>query len=333
GASRHRRLGAPGRWRHPRGAGWRGRTPHHWRWREGRGGSGRVRGHPGRGDVVGLPGPSPSSIVACECSAPAPCRDYQDAREAGGTRMSATRRTIARPVTLEGVGLHLGVPCRLTFRPAPSGQGIRFVRTDRPGTPSIPAVVEHAVLTERRTQLRTGEDAIHTVEHVLAAVAGAEVDDVTIELNGPEPPIMDGSAAPFLNALASAGQSPQQGQAEYLTLRSPIRVVDGESIYEAHPSDTLDLFVSIAFPHPLIGRQQCRYAGTPDVFAREIAPARTFGFVHEVDALRSRGLIRGGSTENAIVLDEAGVVENTLRWPDEFVRHKALDCVGDLGVR
>ena len=112
--------------------------------------------------------------------------------------MTATRRTIARPVTLEGVGLHLGVPCRLTFRPAPAGQGIKFVRTDRPGTPTIPAVVEHAVLTERRTQLGTGEDAIHTVEHVLAAVAGAEVDDITIELDGPEPPIMDGSAVAIM---------------------------------------------------------------------------------------------------------------------------------------
>jgi len=215
--------------------------------------------------------------------------------------MTATRRTIARAVTLEGVGLHLGVPCRLTFQPAPPGQGIRFVRTDRPGTAPIPAIVEHAVLTERRTQLGTGEDAIHTVEHVLAAIAGAEVDDITIELDGPEPPIMDGSAAPFLEALTSAGPSPQRGQAEYLTLRSPVRVVDGESVYEAHPSDTLDLFVSIEFPHPLIGRQECRYAVTPDVFAREIAPARTFGFVREVDALRSRGLIHAGSPESAVV--------------------------------
>jgi UDP-3-O-[3-hydroxymyristoyl] N-acetylglucosamine deacetylase/3-hydroxyacyl-[acyl-carrier-protein] dehydratase len=192
--------------------------------------------------------------------------------------------------------------------------------------------VEHAVLTERRTQLGTGDGAIHTVEHVLAAVAGAEVDDVTIELDGPEPPIMDGSAVAFLEALSSAGTSAQRGQAQYLTLRSPVRVVDGESVYEAHPSETLDLSVSIEFPHPLIGYQQCRYSVTPDVFAREIAPARTFGFVREVDALRSRGLIRGGSTENAIVLDDAGVVENSLRWPDEFVRHKALDCVGDLAL-
>src|SRR4029079_7008115 len=136
-------------------------------------------------------------------------------------------------VTLEGVGLHLGVRCRLTFQPAPTGQGIRFVRTDRPGTPTISAVAEHAVLTERRTQLGTGEDAIHTVEHVLAAVAGAEVDDVTIELDGPEPPIMDGSSKDFTEALTQAGQNAQRGQAEYLTLRSPVRVVDGESVYEA----------------------------------------------------------------------------------------------------
>ena len=246
--------------------------------------------------------------------------------------MSIARRTIARPITLEGTGLHLGIACRLTFKPAPSEQGVRFVRTDRPGTPVIPAIVEHAVLTERRTQLGTGDDAIHTVEHVLAAVAGAEVDDLTIELDGPEPPIMDGSSAPFLDAIAAAGSSTQRGQVQYLTLRSAVRVVDGESVYEAHPADSLDLTVSIEFPHPLIGRQECRYAVTPDVFAREIAPARTFGFVREVDALRSRGLIRGGSTQNAIVLDADGVVENTLRWPDEFVRHKALDCVGDLAL-
>ncbi len=246
--------------------------------------------------------------------------------------MTIPRRTIAGPVSLDGVGLHLGVSCRLTFKPAGPGNGIRFIRTDRPGAPVIPAVVEHAVLTERRTQLGTGDDAIHTVEHVLAAVAGAELDDLTIELDGPEPPIMDGSSVAFVDAIAAAGLSTNRGRAQYLTLRSSVRVVDGESVYEAYPSDALDLSVTIEFPHPLIGRQECRYAVTPDVFAREIAPARTFGFVREVDALRSRGLIRGGSTQNALVLDADSVVENTLRWPDEFVRHKALDCVGDLAL-
>lgn len=246
--------------------------------------------------------------------------------------MKSVRHTIASPVTLEGVGLHLGVPCHLTFRPAAPGDGIRFVRTDRPGRPVIPALVEHAVLTERRTQLGTGDDAIHTVEHVLAAVAGTELDDLVIELDGPEPPVMDGSAVAFLEALRAAGTHAHRGEVQYLRILSPVRLVDGESVYEVHPSDRLDLSVSIEFPHPLIGRQECRYAVTPDVFAREIAPARTFGFVEEVDALRSRGLIRGGSTQNAVVLGADGVVENTLRWPDEFVRHKALDCVGDLAL-
>ena len=244
-----------------------------------------------------------------------------------------SRRTISRAVMLEGVGLHLGVPCKLTFRPAAAGDGIRFVRTDRPGTPVIRAVVEHAVLTERRTQLGNGDDAIHTVEHVLAAIAGTELDDVTIELDGPEPPIMDGSAAPFLDALRSAGWTEQRGQAQYLTLRSSVRVVDGESVYEAHPSDTLDLTVSIEFPHPLIGRQECRYAVTPDVFAREIAPARTFGFAREVDALRSRGLIRGGSTQNAVVLDDTE--EDHTHWLEKRAAQdvrKAIKKAARLGV-
>jgi UDP-3-O-[3-hydroxymyristoyl] N-acetylglucosamine deacetylase/3-hydroxyacyl-[acyl-carrier-protein] dehydratase len=231
----------------------------------------------------------------------------------------------------EGVGLHLGVSVPAHVSPAPPATG--FGSSDRSaGSPVIPAVVEHAVLTERRTQLGTGDDAIHTWSTCCAAVAGAELDDVTIELDGPEPPIMDGSAAPFVDAIAAAGTSAQRGQAQYLTIRSSVRVVDGESVYEAHPADNLDLSVSIEFPHPLIGRQECRYTVTPDVFAREIAPARTFGFVREVDALRSRGLIRGGTTDNAIVLDADSVVANTLRWPDEFVRHKALDCVGDLAL-
>src|SRR5215204_1615801 len=179
--------------------------------------------------MVRVSGTATSAIPSCERGDVTAGRDHQEARTHGGSRMTMGRRTIAQSVTLEGVGLHLGVPCRLTFKPAPSGDGIRFVRLDRPGAPTIAAVVEHAVLTERRTQLGNGDDAIHTVEHVLAAVAGSEFDDVTIELDGPEPPIMDGSAAPFVDAIAAAGPSAQRGQAQYLTLRSSVRVVDGES--------------------------------------------------------------------------------------------------------
>lgn len=246
--------------------------------------------------------------------------------------MSERRNSIAGSISLEGVGLHLGEPCRLTFRPADAETGIVFKRVDLPGEPLTPALVEHAVLSERRTQLGTGEGALHTVEHVLAAVAAHEIDDVVIEMDGPEPPILDGSAQPFFEALSRAGLAPRSGPVRYLELPERLTVTDGESVYEAEPAPALSLRVTIEFPHPLIGRQSCDFAITPETFARELAAARTFGFVREVDALRAKGLIVGGSTENAIVLDDVGVVDNTLRWSDEFARHKTMDCVGDLAL-
>lgn len=242
------------------------------------------------------------------------------------------RRTIAREVSVEGIGLHLGRHCRLTFRPAEPEDGIVFVRADLPGSPRVPALVQHAVLTERRTQLGTGPEAMHTVEHVLSAVAGAEIDDVVIAMDAPEPPILDGSAAPFLEALTRAGPRDHDGTVEYLDVPEVVRIVDGESEYEAHPASSLELEVMIDFPHPLIGRQSGRYSISRESYARELAPARTFGFVHEVEMLRAKGLIKGASVENAVVLDEDGVIGTTLRWPDEFVRHKAMDCVGDLAL-
>jgi UDP-3-O-[3-hydroxymyristoyl] N-acetylglucosamine deacetylase / 3-hydroxyacyl-[acyl-carrier-protein] dehydratase len=243
-----------------------------------------------------------------------------------------SRRTISRPIMLEGIGLHLGVQVHLTFHPAPSGFGVAFRRSDLPDAPQIPARVERALLTERRTQLGADPVSVHTVEHVLAAVYGANVHDLLIDLDGPEPPIMDGSAAPFLDAIQAAGVVDHGGAVADLVLRGPVRFADGESTYEAWPSQRLELDVSIDFPHPLIGRQQGRYCVTAGSFASELAPARTFGFVREVESLRAMGLIRGASTANAVVLDETSVVDATLRWPDEFLRHKALDVVGDLAL-
>ena len=245
--------------------------------------------------------------------------------------MTAGRRTIARETGIAGIGLHLGRECHLRFRPAAPGAGITFIRSDRGGK-RLSATADVAVLAERRTQLGNGDDACHTVEHVLAAVAGAFIDDLEIELDGPEPPILDGSAQPFLAALQSAGVASNGGKADYLTVRAPFVHREGDSEYEVSPSDRLDLDVSIDFPHPLVRGQRGRWTLTPETFAAELAPARTFGFQHEVEMLRDRGLIRGGSTSSALLLDETGVVENTLRWPDEFVRHKALDCVGDLAL-
>jgi UDP-3-O-[3-hydroxymyristoyl] N-acetylglucosamine deacetylase/3-hydroxyacyl-[acyl-carrier-protein] dehydratase len=242
------------------------------------------------------------------------------------------RRTIAQAAQVSGIGLHLGVPCLLEFRPGPSGSGIVFERRDLPGSPRIPAIASRAVLTERRTQLGEEPNAVHTVEHVLAAAHALQIDDLVISLDGPEPPIMDGSAGSFFNALREAGVEGHPGCARTARVTEPVRLVDGDSVYEAFPADALELDVSIEFPHPLIGRQHLSARLDEAMFGRELAWARTFGFVREVEPLRARGLIRGASTQNAIVLDENAVVENELRSPDEFVRHKMMDCVGDLAL-
>jgi UDP-3-O-[3-hydroxymyristoyl] N-acetylglucosamine deacetylase/3-hydroxyacyl-[acyl-carrier-protein] dehydratase len=243
-----------------------------------------------------------------------------------------SRFTIGKPVSVMGTGLHLGEACRLTFRPARAGQGIVFIRTDVPNGAPIPALVDQVSGSERKTQLGADPVVVHTVEHVLAAVSAHGIDDLTIEMDGPEPPILDGSAAPFFEALHSAGLAAVTGQPDYLTLREPVRIIDGESVYEAYPSSCLELDVTIEFDHPLIGRQSSRVGITPASFASELAPARTFGFLREVEWLRERGLIKGASLENAVVLDEVGLLSGPLRWQDEFVRHKMMDCVGDLAL-
>ncbi len=242
------------------------------------------------------------------------------------------RRSIARPITVSGVGLHLGRPCALTFEPAPVGQGLRFRRTDLSGAPIIPAHVSVAVAAERRTQLGEGDQALHTVEHVLAAVAGLGIDDLILAMDAAEPPIMDGSAEPFRAALLEAGVVDHGGTVDVVRLREPVRVVDGESSYVAMPAEGLELDVRIDFPHPLIGTQAGRWRVTPESFRTELSAARTFGLLSWVEELRGKGLIQGASTANTIALDATGVVETTLRWPDEFVRHKALDVVGDLAL-
>jgi len=242
------------------------------------------------------------------------------------------RRTIARPISVSGIGLHLGVQCTLEFRPAPSGSGIVFERRDLANAQPIRARADRAVLTERRTQLGEEPNAVHTVEHVLAAVNALEIDDLIISLDGPEPPIMDGSAGPFFAALQEAGTESHPGCVRTGRLTAPVRLVDGDSVYEAFPADGLELEVSIDFPHPLIGTQRFGLRMGAESFSKELAWARTFGFVREVEPLRQKGLIRGASTQNAVVLDDTGVVENELRSPDEFVRHKMMDCVGDLAL-
>lgn len=243
-----------------------------------------------------------------------------------------TRRTIARAVSVEGAGLHLGKTCKLHFKPAESGTGIVFVRTDRPGSPEIKALASEVTASDRRTQIGGSGNAIHTVEHVLSAVAGLNIDDLRIEMNGPEPPILDGSAIQFVRALRDAGEKDQKGDPRFLVIREKLRVIDGPSIYEVFPSDRLQLDVTIHFDHPKIGTQTGTFVVSEESFVTDLAPARTFGFVREVEELRSKGLIQGASLDNAIVLDDSDIVSGPLRWEDEFVRHKALDCIGDLAL-
>jgi UDP-3-O-acyl N-acetylglucosamine deacetylase len=241
------------------------------------------------------------------------------------------RASIGRPVSLEGVGLHTGAPVTLTFRPAESGRGVFFRRTDIDPAPEIGATVEAARHADRRTVLGAGDATVDTVEHVLAAVAGHELDDLCIELDGPEPPILDGSAGPFFECLAEAGRVREPGTVRRFRLTGPIALREGEAEYHAGPGAST-ITVEVHWDHPVIGTQRGAYPVSRSAFGEQLAFARTFGFLRELDALRRRGLIRGATADCAVVLSDTAVVGGALRWKDEFVRHKALDLVGDLAL-
>jgi UDP-3-O-[3-hydroxymyristoyl] N-acetylglucosamine deacetylase/3-hydroxyacyl-[acyl-carrier-protein] dehydratase len=242
------------------------------------------------------------------------------------------RRTIEREASITGVGLHTGASTTAVCRPAPSGKGIVFRRTDITDQPEIPARLDQVTDTERRTTLGRGAHTIHTVEHLLAAVGALEIDDLIVDVDGPEPPIADGSFTAYVEALEKAGTVNHPGDPVVYRVTAPFQVTDGDAVYVVSPFKGLRLTTTIEWTHPLIGRQVGVYDITPAGFAQDLAPARTFGFASEVEALRAKGLIRGASTANAVVLSETGVIESRLRWPDEFVRHKAGDIVGDLAL-
>src|SRR5689334_12748227 len=245
----------------------------------------------------------------------------------------SARRSIKQKAAVSGTGLHTGARTEATFLPAPAGRGIVFRRVDLAGKPEIPALLSEVEAVERRTAIGKGASTIHTVEHLLAAVAAHEIDDLTVELSGPEPPILDGSFQPYFEALERAGPVETSGEPLVLTVPAAFTVSDGDSSYVVAPAKELRLTVAIEWPHPLIGHQAGSFTVTPEAFARELAPARTFGFTTEIPALQAKGLIKGASNANAIVLDERGLANGgQLRWPDEFVRHKAADILGDLAL-
>jgi UDP-3-O-[3-hydroxymyristoyl] N-acetylglucosamine deacetylase len=246
-----------------------------------------------------------------------------------------SQQTLKAPISCVGVGLHSGVRVSLTFRPAPVGHGIVFRRTDL-GL-DIPARVDRVVETRLATVLANGDARIGTIEHVMAALAGCGIDNAVVEVDGPEPPILDGSSSPFVFLLDCAGVVAQDAPRGAIEVLRPVRVSDGDAFAELRPpipgTPHLDMALSIDFPAVAIGRQALSLRLTPENFRQELARARTFALAEEIDQLRAAGLAQGGSLENAVVVDQARVLNHTgLRMPDEFVRHKLLDAVGDLAL-
>ncbi len=244
---------------------------------------------------------------------------------------SDRQRTIARRVTTSGIGLHTGNQCHMTFAPAEANTGIRFVRVDLEGQPEIPIDPDHVIGVERGTSIGRDGCKVHTIEHVLAALAVAGVDNLRIELDASEPPVGDGSSLPFWNALKEAGIVELPAQRRSYRVDEPIYYADGDVEITLVPSDRLRVSFSIDFDHPLVGHQFESFEITPEIFETEIAPARTFGFLHEIEKLKAAGLIRGGNLKNAIVIGDDKILNDEhLRFPDEMVRHKVLDLLGDF---
>ncbi len=241
------------------------------------------------------------------------------------------QHTLASDVRIQGTGLHSGVDVSIVLRPAAPDTGVVFRRSDLDGAPEVPARVENVVEVERGTVLEADGVRVRTVEHLLSAVSAAGLDNLIAELDGEEPPSVDGSAEPFLALIADAGIVEQDSEAEVWKCDIPFVVEEAGSRYAVFPDDRYVLSASIEFDHPLIGRQHSSVEVNPSSFRRQIAPARTFGFFEEAEQLRAAGLAHGASTSNTVVLTTDGLYEGVeLRFADEFVRHKILDLVGDL---
>lgn len=244
-----------------------------------------------------------------------------------------TQQTLKHDVSCVGVGLHTGKQVRMRLRPAPPDAGIRFCRVDLPHKPVIAARFDQVVQTVFATTLGFNGVTISTTEHLLAALFGSGIDNAMVELDAPEVPIFDGSAAPYLDLIRVAGMAMQQPPRRYLKVAHPLEVRDGEAFIRVSPADQLQITYTIDYPHPLLGRQTARWRFSNGSFEREIAGARTFGFLKDLDQLQSMGLARGGSLANAIVFDDQHLLNHDgFRFGDECVRHKILDLMGDLSL-
>jgi len=244
--------------------------------------------------------------------------------------MSSNQRTIASEATFSGMGLHTGSLTTVRFKPAPADAGIVFYRTDIEGRPAIPANVDNVVDVSRGTTIGIGNARVHTVEHALSAMVGLGIDNLEIEIDGEEIPNGDGSAMPVLTILKKAGIVEQDAPKKYITVEHPIYYRQDDVTLSILPSDELRVSMTIAYDHVAIGTQYASFTITEDSYLEDIAPARTFCFLREVKMLQEKGLIRGGSLESAVVIGDDTILNDDLRFPDEFVRHKILDLLGDM---
>ena len=273
--------------------------------------------------------------------------------------MLTKQRTIAKEVSISGIGLHTGNMSNMRFLPAPEDYGIRFKRVDIPGSPEIPADIDHVIDISRGTTIAVGDAEVKTTEHVLAAIMGAEIDNLIVELDANEPPVVDGSAKPFIDLLISAGFTEQNAPKDYLVIENTVhyRAPDGTVDIVAFPHDDFRVTVMIDYRNPALGSQYTSMFSM-DEFANEFAPSRTFCFLHEVESLYEQGLIQGGNFKNALVIvdrelsesqlgglmDKLGIEENVvlgqngilnntqLRYTNEPARHKLLDLIGDMAL-
>ena len=241
------------------------------------------------------------------------------------------QKTLKSAIDCTGVGLHSGKKVTMTLHPAEAGSGVVFRRTDLGGA-TVAATYGNVCSTTMCTSVKNGDGAgVATVEHLMSALAGLGIDNALVEFDGPEVPIMDGSAAPFVFLIECAGIVEQPAPRKAIQVLRTVEVSDGERFASLSPSDRFSVSFEIVYEHPLIGRQTCNFELTDGVFKRDVCRARTFGFLRDIAALRERGFALGGSLQNAVVLSDDKVVnEEGLRYEDEFVRHKALDCIGDL---
>ncbi|MFN2436073.1 MAG: UDP-3-O-acyl-N-acetylglucosamine deacetylase [Desulfotignum sp.] len=243
------------------------------------------------------------------------------------------QQTLAENVALNGTGVHSGKKNHIIIRPAIENHGIKFRRVDLPGTQDIPALFKRVVDTSLATVLGINGAIVSTIEHLMASFAGLGIDNALVEMDEYEMPIMDGSAREFTRAITAAGIEPQRLPRHVMIIKKPVRIQDQDKFVEVLPDPCFKITCSIEFDHPLIGKQTITFDRTKNNFEKEISEARTFGFIQDLELLKKFSLGKGGSLDNAIVIDKDRILNSEgLRYPDEFVRHKMLDSLGDFSL-